>query len=319
MIERNQDETGHRESGTVCHDFPLILPRSAFRRWLKVTVGRSVLHARPQLVDRFEAGELPRGRFLERAALAALADQYRKAGTIDRLAIQHARFWSRQDLGELFYDHTAERLQRQLFTGRHRPALDTIERELATGRFHTLVEIGCGTGDLLAHLQTRFPGLKRCIGLDLNVVQIARNLRRFAAQARLEFLAEDVSEWIQRNAQPGIAYFSYGGVFEYFTQEKFEGLLAAIAEQPPALLALVEPIGMDHDMDADAASRPYGREMSHSHAYPALVEAAGLEVAWRQETADQRSRWMMLVAQKRARLMAACSSLLSPGLLSLLV
>jgi hypothetical protein len=34
------------------------------------------------------------------------------------------------------------------------------------------------------------------------------------------------------------------------------------------------------------------------------VEAAGLEIAWRQESADQRSRWMMLVAQKRARLMA---------------
>jgi hypothetical protein len=57
---------------------------------------------------------------------------------------------------------------------------------------------------------------------------------------------------------------------------------------------------MDHDMDADAASRPYGREMSHSHAYPALLEAAGFEIAWRQESADQRSRWMMLVAHKRA-------------------
>jgi SAM-dependent methyltransferase len=319
VIERSKDETSRREAGTVCHDFPLILPRSSFRRWLKVTVGRSVLHARPQLVNRFEAGELPRGRFLERAALAALADQYRKAGTIDRLATQHAQFWSRQDLGELFYDRTAERLQRQLFSGRHRPALDTIEHELAAGGFHTLVEIGCGTGDVLAHLQTRLPGLKRCIGLDLNSVQIARNRRRFAARAQLEFLAEDVSDWVQRNAQPGIAYFSYGGVFEYFTQEKFQDLLASIADGPPVLLALVEPIGMDHDMDSATDSVPFGREMSHSHAYPILVEAAGFEIAWRQESADQRSRWMMLVAQKRASLMAACSSLLSPGLLSLLV
>jgi SAM-dependent methyltransferase len=303
VIARAEDETSRREAssaGNVCHDFPLILPRSSFRRWLKVAVGRNVLRVRPQLVQRFEAGELPRGRFWERAALAALADRYGKAGTMDRLAIQQVHFWSRRDLGELFYDRTRARLQRQLFSGRHRPALDAMERELAAGDFHTLVEIGCGTGDLLAYLETRLHDVRRCIGLDLNGVQIARNRSRFAERPRLEFLAEDVSEWITRNARPGTAYFSYGGVFEYFTQDKFQSLLSAIAARPPAFLALVEPVGMDHDMDADAASRPYGREMSHSHAYPALLEAAGFEIAWRQESADQRSRWMMLVAHKRA-------------------
>ena len=275
--------------------FPLALPGSGLRRRAKIGIGALVLLVRPGLAARFEAGEAPRS-WLERAALAALITRYRKAGTLDRLVQQHARFWA-SDASLPFYQRTSSRLQ-GMFHGDHQPLAEAVENLLAHESFHTLCEIGCGSGVVLAHFASRLPGITRFVGIDLNAAQIERNTQAFAGDPRLEFVAGDAFDWISQHARPGMAYFVYGGVLEYFTQARLQALLELIARQSPVCIALAEPLAKDHDIDAEPVSRPHGFELSNSHPYPRLMTDAGLTVVWRRECVSVNTRWLMLVAQR---------------------
>ena len=292
-----QDDLPHEQAaqGEQVKGFPLALPQRGWRRWAKFSLGAIMLRLHSDLVTRFEAGLPPRNR-LEQLALAVLAIRYREAGCFNRLARQHHEFWLRGPC-DFVYDATGPRLEKQLFNGPHRIALDRLEAELEQGSFHTVCEIGCGNGAVLAYLADRLPAVDRFIGLDLNAAQIARNQVQHAADTRLEFSACDAIDWITHHAGPNMAFYTYGGVFEYFTQSQLEGMLLTLAMHTPTCIALVEPVSFDHDFEADSTSQPHGRELSYSHAYPALLAKAGFQGIWQAESADAKSRWMMLLAR----------------------
>lgn len=261
--------------------FPLWLPQSPLRRKIKVALGRMALLARPGLAHQLESGGAP-SSMIGRIALAALVDRHQRAGTLESLSHLHRNFWA-GDKANGFYSATQDRFER-VFLGEHRVIVERLAKIMASGDFHTLCEVGCGSGQVLAHLKDELPGLRRLIGLDLNTAQIRINSERHSGEARLEFVAADAAEWIPSQIGPGWIVFAYGGVFEYLTQTQLAELLRVLAANAPACIGFVEPVAEGQDLAAEGASLAYGTELSYSHPYLHLIEKAGLSTVWRAET-----------------------------------
>ena len=64
------------------------------------------------------------------------------------------------------------------FSAANAPFVEAFREVLAKGRYHTLCEIGCGSGLVLNDLAHRLPQLDTLWGIDLSEQQTARNWRR---------------------------------------------------------------------------------------------------------------------------------------------
>lgn len=261
-------------------------------------LGRWALRFFPAKVESYLRGDLPDVLTrLDKLLLAGLISKYRDAGTIEELAILFDAFWQADSATD--YHHRVENRFKSIFLPHHASRL-TAGITDATGaaghRYLTLCEIGCGSGQVLDWLQRELPGLQRAIGLDFSAAQTAANRQRWSG-GEVRFESGDAAEWIPANATPGWIYVTYGGVFEYFTQRKLTEFLKRLSQyHAPCMLALVEPLADDHDLEAELRSRPCGHETTFSHNYPRLLADCGWVVTSRWDQQVDRQRWLTLVA-----------------------
>jgi SAM-dependent methyltransferase len=279
-------------AGRLLRPLTLRLKQSA-----KENLGRMLLPFRPDLRQRIEAQGLARYRshlrddtLAERLVLAALLARHSRRDPQD-VARAHRAYWTSE---EVVAHHVtlAERFS-SAFLGKHFPMVEALETLLDGGRYHTLCEIGCGSGLVLDYFAKRWPALRALIGLDLSNEQTALNKRSYA-DARLRFVAADASAWIPEEAEAGTVFVTYDGVLQYFTEAALDSLLRALAGRGPIGFAIIEPIASDYDLDNEERSRLFGGEMSFSHNYPLMFARAGFRTRWRRELPE--GRYLMMIA-----------------------
>lgn len=268
------------------------------KRQIKAALGSIILAARPDLKRKLGAFEMSRYRthyrevsLIDRLAMQALIARHTLTGAQEDVARAHREYWASSAVTE--HHATLEQRFESSFLGKHYPILEAMDRLIATGKYHTLCEIGCGAGFVSDYVAKRWPSLRKVIGLDLSAEQIEQNRKRFVNQ-RLQFEAADATAWITENAEPGMLFFTFDGVLEYFPETTLSNLLQTLAAKAPVAFALVEPIAHDYDLAIEMHSRMFGGEMSFSHNYFHLFAGTGFYVRWQQEL--PRDRYLMIVA-----------------------
>lgn len=268
------------------------------QRKAKQLLGRILAMLRPDIVRKIEAGGIDaylshfrESSLAERLILESVLARREARGETVKLAQSHAAYWSSSTALE-FHGRSGQRFETG-FLGPHYPLVEAFKEVLDGAPYHTLCEIGCGSGDAINYFAKHRPELRSLIGLDLSPEQVRRNRQRYA-DPRLQFVAADATVWVSENIRSGMAFLTYGGVLEYFPEPALEKMLRVIAAHPPACFAIVEPIAPDFDLESEAHSRLFGGEMSFSHNYPLAFARAGFRVRWQGEV--PRARYLMLVA-----------------------
>ena len=209
----------------------------------------------------------------------------------------HKEFWRSQRAGG-WYDATAWRFETHdlhLFPDwveRCIPAID--ERHITR-----VCELGCGDGQWLNHLSEQWTGPTEFLGLDLAERQIQLNKRRYP---HLNFESADLTAWVHDHAMPDTIFVTQGGVLEYLSQQSLSGVLETlVARAPNSLLFLIEPLADDFDLNTQCESLAHGGELSYSHNYPALMQAAGIAVDFQDERRRLNHRMLGLLARTPSR------------------
>ena len=207
-------------------------------------------------------------------------------------------YWG-SDEGRAFHDNFRARFETH-FLGHASRSIDDFEEHLRSAgpAIDRVVEVGCGSGQVMGCLADRFPKFASFTGLDLSDKQIEENRRTFAERRELEFVTADVCDWIPAHGEAGTLVLTNGGVLEYIDQPALEGLLCCISDKmAPASLIVAETVANDHDLNAELGSLVYGREMSFSHNYPHLIQSAGFSIRFQEEwVADDDCRWIYIHA-----------------------
>lgn len=211
----------------------------------------------------------------------------------EQLANLHQQFWQQQSSQE-YYAGTKGRFKK-VFLPHFDCFLDDLKKLAIQQDLSTLIEVGCGDGQLLNHMQRRI-ALQRNIGLDLSEDQIAAN-RQAYSQQDLEYYGGDASHWICTHAPAHSLYVTGLGVLEYFTQAQLEQLLQSIAtHRSPACAMFIEPIDPKADFDTFDASYPAGEEHSFTHNYPNRLLQAGWTVERLENVQLAPYRWLVIIA-----------------------
>lgn len=210
-----------------------------------------------------------------------------------QLAELHQQFWQTQSSDD-YYAGTHTRFE-QVFMPHFDHFLDRLAAEAASNKLNCLIEIGCGEGQLLRHLQDRVPA-NRYIGLDLSEDQIARNISSNSPDGP-EYYAGDAIDWISKNAPTHSVYVSGLGVLEYFTQVQLTTLLQSIAHKhAPACALFIEPVDHAADFNTFDSSYAAGEEHSFTHNYPKRLQQSGWEVLSTEEVNLSSYRWLVILA-----------------------
>ena len=159
-----------------------------------------------------------------------------------------------------------------------------------------LVEIGCGRGDVLRHFAEAIPELESLTGIDLNPALLDR-AAQITHDPRVDFVVGDATALIDSLVKPGTVVLTNGGVYEYWSQELLKTHFQRLSLHTRAVVALVEPLGSDHNLDDETDSRPYGVEASLSHNYRYLLATSGFDITYAKEIFAGQQRWMMMVAR----------------------
>ena len=281
---------------------PLNLPLAigdGWRRRVKAAVGSMLALVLPGRVRQLHDGlaHEPFSR-IDRLLIAALVHRAMcRGGSLDHLAYLHRNMW--QGDAAMTYHAAVEDRFTNWFLPHHVAVVEALERDLAglpVGRFHTLCEIGTGSGVALDFLQRRLAarGITTCIGLDLSAKQVEVDAVRFPT---CRFFAADATTWIPDQAQAGWIIFCCGGVLEYFPRATLERLIAQTVDRcVPVRWVVVEPIALEHDQASDTTSRVFGFEATWSHPYAHLMRQGGLQVLYEHEQQFDGTRWKLLIA-----------------------
>jgi hypothetical protein len=215
-----------------------------------------------------------------------------------------ADYWN-SPVSREFFDHFRHRFE-TLFLAHHRGIVDEIGRavDLCQMPRSRVVEVGVGDARVLEYLGDHLPRVDEFHGIDLNQKVVEENRNRFAGMNGYWFHTEDVGDWLAAHPAPGTVLFTNGGVFEYFRRSRLDELFRALlASGAPCMVAMTETIAVDHDLEGDPESHPYGHEFSFSHNYPAILHEAGFEVLFIRDrfTAEGEehhpARWLQVVAR----------------------
>lgn len=279
-------------------DFPLSQPRNPLRLAAKRLVGYALVRARPSEASALDQGGGPDelGR-PHKIMLAALMHRAERRGELEAfIHRQQRRFWQSDAIAD--FHAVSERYFEDHFLGENVVTLVELEKQLATGRYRQLCEIGCGHGRVSYYLAQRLAGrLDSFVALDLSAEQIRRNRIRYQGSP-VEWVAGEAESWVTANAGPGSIFLTHNGVLEYFRRDDLRRLFAHMASRcSPTLVSFSEPVGVEHDLDSDTGSPPYGVESSFSHNYPHLLAEAGFEMLHRSEYRSGRHRLLRLVAR----------------------
>lgn len=232
---------------------------------------------------------------LKRAIHYYRTRQMRARGDTANLQSSLTAFWA-GEAGDSFHasyiDHRVA-----LFTSTHAQIIDEAARQVeAIARFHRLVEIGCGGGEVLAYTAQKIHGLTKVVGLDINASAIARARDKYTDREDLTFEVAELGAWLDRHSEQGTVLLSYGGVFEYLSQQSVEGLLECLVAKPSAMVILVEPVAPDHDLEQTVESFAFGVENSFSHNHAYLLKNAGFRISYSKIVDHENVRWMMMIA-----------------------
>lgn len=279
-------------------DFPLAQPTHPLRLAAKRAAGYLLAALRPAEAAALDAGDGPDE--LQRAdkiMLAALMHRAERRGELEAfIHRQQRRFWKSNAIAD--FHAVSERYFEDHFLGEHVCTLLELEKQLASGQYQQFLEIGCGHGRVSYYLAKRLAGkLNRFVALDLSPEQIRRNRVRYEGSP-VEWVAGDAESWVAANAGPGSVFLTHNGVLEYFRRDDLRRMFALMAARcSPTLVSFSEPLGLDHDLDADPGSSTYGGENSFSHNYPHLLAEAGFEILHRSEYRSGSHRLLRLVAR----------------------
>jgi SAM-dependent methyltransferase len=205
-----------------------------------------------------------------------------------------ADFW-RSDALNFFYDRYRDRFTRS-FLGPHHVIVDEMDKLVQSGHFTSLIEIGCGDGQVLNHCAGALPSLRSLTGLDINPTIIAANGVTWQDNPRLRFVCGDAMDCVGSLIEDGTILLTYGGVMEYLDRESLVSIFETLARHQNVAVAMVEPLSPEHDLTQQRASFTYGVENSFSHNYPHLLASAGFKTAFQREVFWDGVRWLMMLA-----------------------
>lgn len=208
---------------------------------------------------------------------AGLVREAMRTNSSSSLEKYHYDFWQGKR-GHQYHDCRQERFE-EIFLCHYSYIIDELTALIrANSGYTTLCEIGSGSGQLLDYLASNMPEINRFIGIDLSEETTASNRQKYT-KPKLEFIAAGGLEWIQEHGQPFWIYVTNGGVLEYFSQPNVEALFEHIGRtSAPAIFVAIEPISIDHNLETELNSKPYGREFAFSHNYPHLFRKAGFQL-----------------------------------------
>ncbi len=278
---------------------PMVQPSGLLRRPLLLGLGRVLINALPGWSEQLRRGELgdEMPGLATRAAVAAIVSRELRAGRARQLTGLHDWLWRGDSQSLAYHERTLGRFQSH-FLVHHAELVPELRRMMAArpADFHTLCELGCGTGLLLEHLHGKLPKVRRWVGLDRSVAQTAANRAHFEG-SELQFSAGDLRAWVPENVAAGWVLLTNGGVLEYLAEAAVREFASHIARCcRPAALAVIEPLAAEHDLDRDADSRPYGQEHTFSHNYVDVFAKAGMRVVYRRDMMIGAQRWFLLLA-----------------------
>ena len=270
--------------------------RPTWKERLKTQVGgavSAVLPARSRSLYRAPVSDAD--HFLDRMMVAYLRHRALEEGRARFLERLHSDFWQGEG-GSVFSGNCDHRFE-DLFLRKQAEDFQVLS-DTWTQRTHTsIVEFGCNSGLLLQHLTTSLPGVEHAIGVDLNQAQILANQVSDGFDPRIQFVCEDASSWLKSHGGGNCLFVTNGGVLEYFRRDRLLRLLTTIAtHRSPATFFAVEPVAEDHDLDSDPRSIPFGEELSFSHNYRQLFEAAGFTVIHQRAVYFESWKWLATVA-----------------------
>lgn len=277
--------------------FPLVQSGGPLRRWLRHQLGALLGWLSPARTRQLRAGspDTPL-RPSDYWRLAALLAERARDGASPSLSPIHRLFW-RSDAAAGFQQREAGwRYQRfaQQFAPRLLPVLRAAMQASGCRR---LIEIGPGTGEVLDHLARSFDHCEVLIGVEVNPALVAVHAAR-GPDPRIQLHHGDGLELARQHGGPGTAYFSHGGVLEYFDRDTLRAWFAWVAgHSAPAVVALIEPIAPGQDPERDQGSPTFGVEHSYSHAYAALAREAGLQIEFLAVERWRESPWLLMVAR----------------------
>lgn len=283
--------------------FPMAQSGGRMARLLRIGVGRFITWVVPRYTARIVAGDMPpRIGFFERSVIAYLLKKHLTAGTLEQLTPLHAWLWKGEQAVSF---HAQAQARFDNFWLKHHSAIVEPLRQLfeqssdtRIEEYHSLCEVGCGSGLVLEDIARRLPNVEKLIGLDLSDQQTQINRTR-TVDERITFEAGDATAWIPAHGGAGTVYLTVAGVFEYFSRSALQELFAYIAlHQTPTAVALIEPIPADYDFKNEVASRPYGFENSLGHNYPRLLREAGFRILFEKIQTVEGQVFLLLVADK---------------------
>ena len=220
----------------------------------------------------------------ERLIRAALLKQAEKNEDFNLLADYHKNFW--KQTGRKYFSEKDSVLN-DFFLPHCLPVFEGLKKLLNDNpkKYHTMIEIGTGNGEVLEYLSTQFPQIEKFVGIDLSAPQVEVNIQKYHQFPNIDFVASDGSEWIRKNGTDNMIILTSGGVLEYFTQQQLNQLFGYLNHLKNIIFIAIEPKGVDVDFTKNPNSQPYGIERSFSHNYTQLFEESGFSL-WYQSVIE---------------------------------
>lgn len=203
----------------------------------------------------------------------------------------HVDFWQ-GDGGAVFSKNCDHRFE-DLFLAKQELDFDQLRKICSQQKPKHIVEFGCSSGLLLQYMTTELSGVQSSAGIEINTEQVRQNQASSDFDSRINFYNADGCDWLFKQGRADSLFVSNGGVLEYFSRERLDGMLSHIATNlRPAIFFAVEPVAYDHDWTKTTGSIPFGEELSFSHNYTDLFESNGFRLV--HQRAVEFDSWKMV-------------------------
>ncbi len=246
---------------------------------VKQQIGTMILPFLPKRADQIANHEFSMSvgnrNLIDSCLRAGLARKMLQEDMTDVMSHYHRNFWAGEN-GTEFHRHVRDQVV-DAYEEHFTFLADEINQLTAANpQLNTVVEIGAGGGSFLDRLMQDVTGIDHVIGNDLSPETIIENRHLYP---HIEWVAGDGKSWVADHGTANSIFITFRGVLEYFTQQDLDQYFNNIATQKaPAVLILVEPIAINHDLTRNIESTAYGTEYSFSHNYPFLVRANGFHI-----------------------------------------
>jgi SAM-dependent methyltransferase len=262
----------------------------------KISIGRIAAHASPHRTRQLMESPSSSPRSVrDKTIMEYLKYQARVQKRDDFFEALHNDFWQ-GDGGAVFAENCDHRFE-ELFLGRQSDDFHQLQLICQQRRPLHIVEFGCNSGVVLNYMVKNLPSIQTAVGIDINRLQIQRNLKANHFDPRIEFLAADGVQWVLDNATKDTLFVTNGGVMEYFRRSRLNEMLTHIADRlSPAIFFAIEPNAPDHDLENNHDSIPFGEELSFSHNYKHLFQSNGFDIRHQRFTEYQTWKMMATIA-----------------------